>query len=293
MKLLFVALIPLIASKTLALNNGLALTPQMGWNSWNHFHCNINESVVKATADAIVAKGLDKFGYVYVNIDDCWAKSRDANGNIVPDPATFPDMAGLVEYVHSKGLKFGLYSDAGSETCAGRPGSLGHETEDANTYAKWKVDYLKYDNCHSDGTDVKVRYPVMRDALNATGRPIFFSMCEWGVENPGTWAMPVGNSWRTTGDIRDNFNRLVFLLQLSWSYNDVIKQKNNNVAVLFSMVANIDKTEPFWNCSGRGGWNDPDMLEIGNGGMSTAEYEAHFSLWCLMKVRSRLVHVQE
>ena len=215
MKLLFVALIPLIASKTLALNNGLALTPQMGWNSWNHFHCNINESVVKATADAIVAKGLDKFGYVYVNIDDCWAKSRDANGNIVPDPATFPDMAGLVEYVHSKGLKFGLYSDAGSETCAGRPGSLGHETEDANTYAKWKVDYLKYDNCHSDGTDVKVRYPVMRDALNATGRPIFFSMCEWGVENPGTWAMPVGNSWRTTGDIRDNFNRLVFLLQLS------------------------------------------------------------------------------
>ena len=209
MKLLFVALIPLIASKTLALNNGLALTPQMGWNSWNHFHCNINESVVKATADAIVAKGLDKFGYVYVNIDDCWAKSRDANGNVVPDPAKFPDMAGLAEYVHNKGLKFGVYSDAGTETCAGRPGSLGHETEDANMYAKWKVDYLKYDNCHSDGTDVKKRYPVMRDALNATGRPILFSMCEWGVEDPATWAMAVGNSWRTTGDIRDNFSRLV------------------------------------------------------------------------------------
>lgn len=196
----------------LALNNGLGLTPQMGWNSWNHYHCNVNEDVVKKTADAIVASGLDKYGYVYVNIDDCWAKSRAADGTIVPDPVSFPDMPGLIEYVHSKGLKFGLYSDAGNETCAGRPGSLDYELSDADTYARWKVDYLKYDNCHSENIDPKVRYPLMRDALNITGRPIFYSMCEWGVEDPGTWARPVGNSWRTTGDIRDSFLRLVVLV---------------------------------------------------------------------------------
>ena len=139
----------LVGKSVLALDNGLGLTPQMGWNSWNHYHCNINETVVKATADAIVANGLDKLGYVYVNIDDCWAKSRSSDGTIQPDPVAFPDMAALAQYVHDKGLKFGLYSDAGTETCAGRPASLGYEKNDADTYAQWKVDYLKYDNCHA------------------------------------------------------------------------------------------------------------------------------------------------
>ena len=190
-----------------SLNNGLGLTPQMGFNSWNHFHCDVNDQLIRGTADAIVSKGLDKHGYKYVNIDDCWASSRDKDGNIVPDPKDFPNMTALANYVHSKGLLFGVYSDAGTMTCAKRPGSLGHEVSDANTYSKWGVDYLKYDNCNSDGTKPEVRYPVMRDALNQTGRRIFFSMCEWGVDNPATWASKVGNSWRTTGDIQDNWNR--------------------------------------------------------------------------------------
>ena len=195
-----------VFGSSFGLDNGLGLTPQMGWNSWNHYHCNINADIVKKTADAIVNTSLSKW-YTYVNIDDCWARSRAADGTIQPDPQAFPDMKGLADYVHGKGLKFGLYSDAGTKTCAGRPGSLDYETKDANTYAEWGVDYLKYDNCNNGGSKPEVRYPVMRDALNKTGRPIFYSMCEWGVDNPATWASKVGNSWRTTGDIGDNWNR--------------------------------------------------------------------------------------
>ena len=195
---------------TFGLNNGLARTPQMGWNSWNHFHCNISDKLVRETADAFIAKGLDKHGYKYVNIDNCWAGERDKDGNIVSNHTTFPDMVALTSYIHSKDLLFGLYSDAGNKTCGNRtPGSLGHEVSDANTYAKWGVDYLKYDNCDNQGIKPEVRYPVMRDALNQTGRRIFFSMCEWGVDNPATWAPKVGNSWRTTGDIRDNWERYI------------------------------------------------------------------------------------
>ena len=255
MKVLLLCIV-FCAVGTLALDNGLARTPQMGWNSWNHYHCGIKEDIVKKTADAFVANGLDKAGYQYVNIDDCWQKSRDSKNVIQPDPDSFSDFQGMIDYVHSKGLKFGLYSDAGYKTCAGRPGSLGFETVDANTYAKWKVDYLKYDNCNSDKTTPETRYPVMRDALNKTGHPIFFSMCEWGVDNPATWASKVGNSWRTTGDIGDN-----------WA----------------SMISRADQNDKWANYSGPGGWNDPDMLEVGNGGMTTDEYETHFSLWCLMK----------
>ena len=203
----------LIFGGALGLDNGLGLTPQMGWNSWNHFHCNVNEDLIKATATAIVEKGLDKHGYQYVNIDDCWAKSRSSDGIVQPDPA-FPDMKSLADFVHSKGLKFGIYSDAGYKTCAGRPGSLGYETQDANTYAQWGVDYLKYDNCNSDKTKPEERYPVMRDALNKTGRPIFYSMCEGGQDNPATWAPKVGNSWRTTRDIKDNWDRYIISLNL-------------------------------------------------------------------------------
>ena len=196
-----------IAGTSYGLNNGLGQTPQMGWNSWNHFGCKVSDSLIRQTADAFITKRLDTHGYKFVNIDDCWAKSRDGSKNIVSDPATFPDMAALAKYVHSKNLSFGLYSDSGSRTCAGRPGSLGYETNDANSYASWGVDYLKFDNCNSDGSKPEVRYPVMRDALNKTGIYIFFSMCEWGVDDPATWAPKVGNSWRTTLDIKDNWER--------------------------------------------------------------------------------------
>ena len=246
----------ILPTAVLSYNNGEGRTPQMGWNSWNHYHCNVNESVLKATADAFIANDLPKFGYVFVNVDDCWAASRDSSGNIQPDTKTFPDFQGMIDYVHSKGLRFGLYSDAGTKTCAGRPGSLHYEKQDAQTYAKWKVDYLKYDNCNSDGTAPEKRYPVMRDALNETGRHIFYSLCEWGKDDPATWAPAVGNSWRTTGDIQDNWD---------------------------SMITRADLNNKWWNYSAPYGWNDPDMLEVGNGGMSTTEYETHFSLWCLMK----------
>jgi len=241
----------------LALNNGLAITPQMGWNSWNHFGCFVNENVIRQTIDAIVRTGLATAGYNYVNVDDCWASSRLANKTIVADPTSFPSgMKALADYAHSKGVKFGLYSDAGYETCAGRPGSLGYEKIDASTYASWNVDYLKYDNCNPDVSKPEERYPVMRDALNATGKKILFSMCEWGVDNPASWATTVGNSWRTTGDISDNWN---------------------------SMTSIIDQNEGLWTVAAPGGWNDPDMLEVGNGGMTDVEYTSHFSLWALMK----------
>jgi len=240
-----------------ALDNGLALTPQMGWNSWNHFHCGINQTIIQETADAILLSGLLEAGYQFVNMDDCWAYDRNTAGVIQPDPSDFPDgIASLAAYVHSRGLKFGLYSDAGNLTCAGRPGSLSHEKIDASTYAAWGVDYLKYDNCYNDNIAPEVRYPIMRNALNATGKSIFFSMCEWGVDNPATWAPLVGNSWRTTGDISDTF---------------------------FSMLNNLDTNNEWAAYSGPGGWNDPDMLEVGNGGMTYNEYVSHFSLWSLIK----------
>ena len=250
------ALLLLLPAGISCLNNGLGRTPQMGWNSWNHYACGISDAIVRQTADAIVSTGLGQAGYNYVNIDDCWAESRDGQGNVVPQNSTFPDFKGMIDYVHGKGLKFGLYSDAGLKTCAGRPGSLGYETNDANRYAEWKVDYLKYDNCNNNGTSPKLRYPVMRDALNATGRQIFYSMCEWGVEDPATWAADVGNSWRTTGDINDHWD---------------------------TMINRADLNDKWAKYAGPGGWNDPDMLEVGNGQMTTIEYETHFSLWCLMK----------
>ena len=246
-----------LAAYTLCLDNGLGKTPQMGWNSWNKFGCNINENLIRDTIDSLVDSGLAKAGYNYINLDDCWQSSRDSNGRIVPDPNTFPNgIKPLADYAHSKGLLFGLYSDAGYFTCAGRPGSLGYEEIDAQTYAEWGVDYLKYDNCNTDGTKPEVRYPVMRDALLKQSRPIFYSMCEWGVDDPATWAKDVGNSWRTTGDIMNNWN---------------------------SMINIIDENDKWYQYAGPGGWNDPDMLEVGNGGMTFEEEKIHFGLWCLSK----------
>lgn len=243
----------------LAVQNGLGLTPQMGWNSWNHFGCNINETVIRGAADALVSTGLRDLGYIYVNIDDCWAvhDSRGPTGQLVPDPAKFPSgIDGLAAYVHSLNMKLGIYSDAGTNTCQGQPGSLDHEEIDAMTFASWGVDYLKYDNCNNQNLPAPERYVAMRDALMSVDRPIFFSLCNWGTDDTTSWAPSVGNSWRTTGDIRDE-----------WS-----SMKNN---------FRLNAAHP--EIAGPGGWNDPDMLEIGNGGMSNTEYQTHFTLWALAK----------
>ncbi|XP_042440111.1 alpha-galactosidase-like [Zingiber officinale] len=242
-----------------ALGNGLGRTPPMGWNSWNHFQCNINENLIRETADALVSTGLAGLGYNYVNIDDCWGEpNRDYQGNLVSKRSTFPSgIKNLADYVHARGLKLGIYSDAGAQTCSRTmPGSLGYEDHDAKTFANWGVDYLKYDNCNSPGTSPRGRYAKMSNALQNSGRNIFFSLCEWGVDDPATWASSIGNSWRTTGDIFD-----------SWG----------------SMSSRADENDRWASYARPGGWNDPDMLEVGNGGMTTEEYRSHFSIWALVK----------
>jgi alpha-galactosidase len=250
------------APRVQALDNGLALTPPMGFNDWNAFGCNVSEQLIKQTADFFVSSGMKAAGYDYVNIDDCWmTHQRDPDtGRLVPDPVKFPDgIKGTADYVHSLGLKLGIYEDAGTATCAGYPGSLGHEQIDAQTFADWGVDYLKYDNCNNAGSTTTEqyvqRYSAMRDALAATGRPIVYSICEWGVNHPWTWAGDVGNLWRTTGDISDNWNSL----------KSIIRQN-----------------APLDQAAHPGAWNDPDMLEVGNGGMSDTEYKTHFALWAEM-----------
>jgi alpha-galactosidase len=246
--------------------NGLALTPPMGWNSWNKFACNITEQTVRATADAMVSSGMRDAGYQYVVIDDCWHGPRDANGFITADPQKFPSgIKALADYVHSKGLKFGIYSDAGRLTCGGRPGSQGHEYQDALTYARWGVDYLKYDWCSTGDRNAQEGYAVMADALRQTGRPIVFSMCEWGTAKPWLWAQNIGNLWRTTGDISDDFGT---------------KKKAHDWE--HPMLQLLEWNEPLWPFAGPGHWNDPDMLEVGNGGMTPVEYRSHFSLWAMM-----------
>ncbi|HSL20244.1 MAG TPA: alpha-galactosidase [Vicinamibacterales bacterium] len=242
----------------------LARTPPMGWNSWNRFQCDVSETLIRETADAIVSTGMKEAGYEFVVIDDCWQISRDAAGNIVADSRRFPSgMKALADYVHSKGLKFGLYSDAGSKTCQGRPGSNGYETEDARQYAAWGVDYLKYDWCSTDGVDPKVAYTTMRDALRATGRPILFSMCEWGRSQPSTWARGVAHLWRTTGDILPCWD-----CTEAWGGHGWVR--------ILDMQVGLEKY------AGPGGWNDPDMLQVGNPGLTAAENRAHFSFWALL-----------
>jgi alpha-galactosidase len=246
--------------------NGLALTPPMGWNSWNKFACDINEDTVRKTADAMVSSGMRDAGYQYVVIDDCWHGKRDANGFIQADPEKFPSgIKALADYIHSKGLKFGIYSDAGRMTCGKRPGSQGHEYQDAIQYARWGVDYLKYDWCFTGDRNAKEAYALMADALRSTGREIVLSICEWGTAKPWEWAKNIGNLWRTTGDIWDSFEKKD--PARDWAY---------------PVMAIVDMNEPLWQHAGPGHWNDPDMLEVGNGGMTTAEYRSHFSLWAMM-----------
>ncbi len=247
-----------------ALNNGQALTPPMGWNSWNKFGCDVNEKVIREMADAMVSSGMRDAGYQYIVIDDCWQIDRDSRGNIIVDGKAFPSgIRALADYVHSRGLKFGIYSDAGTKTCAGRPGSWGYEFQDARQYAEWGVDYLKYDWCNNGGQNSQAAYSRMRDALLAAGRPIVFSICEWGSTKPWLWAGEIGNLWRTTADIQDMWTG-----KKDWG--------GLGVSEIIELQAGLG------SYSGPGHWNDPDMLEVGNGGMTDAEYRTHFSFWCLL-----------
>ena len=245
---------------------GLAQTPPMGWNSWNKFACDINEKLIKEIADAIVESGLRDAGYVYVNLDDCWHGERDSLGFIQPDQEKFPSgIKALADYIHSKGLKIGIYSDAGRKTCGERPGSFGHEYQDAIRYAEWGIDYLKYDWCFSDNINPVGAYTLMSEALQSTGRPVLFSMCEWGHSKPWEWAKDVAHSWRTTGDIYNCF--------------DCIDQHPGWQA--YGVLQILDMQDCLRKYAGPGHWNDPDMLEVGNG-QSVNQDRAHFSMWCML-----------
>ncbi len=245
---------------------GLADTPPMGWNSWNKFACDINEEIIRGIADAMVETGLRDAGYIYLNLDDCWHGERDSLGFIQADPVKFPSgIRALADYVHSKGLKLGIYSDAGRKTCGGRPGSFGHEYQDALQYAKWGIDYLKYDWCESEDINPVGAYNLMRDALRAAGRPVYFSMCEWGHSKPWEWASETGHSWRTTGDIYNCF--------------DCVDEHPGWKA--FGVLQILDMQNGLRKYTGPGHWNDPDMLEVGNG-QTVSEDRAHFSMWCML-----------
>jgi alpha-galactosidase len=248
-----------LAFPALAQESMLAATPQMGWNSWNHFACKVSDAVVRAAADAIASNGMKAAGYVYINIDDCWQGERDAHGMIQPN-SKFPDMKALGDYIHGKGLKFGIYSSPGPKTCAGYAGSYQHEADDAKQYAAWGVDYLKYDWCSAEKVykpeEMPAAYKKMHDALAATGRPIFYSLCQYGLQRVWEWGASVGaNSWRTTGDISDHYDRMYVIAHTE----DGIEQY-----------------------AGPGHWNDPDMLEVGNGHMRHDEYVTHMSMWCML-----------
>jgi alpha-galactosidase len=257
--LLLVAGSAFLASALFGQEAGLAQTPPMGWNSWNHFGCRVTAADVRAAADAIASNGMKAAGYTYVNIDDCWQGQRDADGTIRPNEK-FPDMNALADYVHSKGLKIGIYTSPGPQTCARYEGSYGHEAQDAQQYAAWGFDYLKYDWCSArrvyKPSEMQEVYRKMHDALQRAGRPIVFSLCQYGYDRVWRWGASVGGQlWRTTEDITDNYDRM-----------SVIGFDQNGL-------------EKF---AGPGHWNDPDMLEVGNGKMNQDEYLTHMSLWCLL-----------
>jgi alpha-galactosidase len=246
----------------------LAPTPPMGWNSWNTFQTNINEELVKGIADVMVASGMKDAGYTYIVLDDGWmTMERDAKtGDLIPDPKKFPNgLKPVIEYVHSKGLKFGLYNCAGTKTCAGYPGTRGYEYQDARFYASLNIDYLKFDWCNTEGINAKEAYTTMSKALKTAGRPIVFSLCEWGNNKPWFWAEPVGQLWRTTGDITAQF--------------DGIKDYGNWHAN--GVMTIVDMQDTLRKYAGPNHWNDPDMLEVGNG-LTAAENRSHFSLWAML-----------
>ena len=262
---LLLCLLILAAIPAAALDNGLGKTPPMGWNSWNKFACDVSEKLIRETADAMVASGMKDAGYKYVVIDDCWQVKRAADGTIVADAERFPSgIKALGEYVHSKGLLFGIYSDAGSKTCQGRPGSRGYEYQDARTYASWGVDYLKYDWCSAERQDTIESYTLMSNALKMSGRPILFSLCEWGSTKPWLWAKDVGNIWRSTGDISN-----------CWD----CKGKPDDFLGVVQIIDLLNGTESY---AGPGHFNDPDMLEVGNGKLTPDEDRAHLALWAIL-----------
>ena len=244
----------------------LLQTPPMGWNSWNTFACDINEEVIREAADYMVSSGMKAAGYEYINIDDCWHGERDAQGFIHEDKEKFPSgMKALADYVHSKGLKLGIYSDAGTETCGGKPGSRGYEYQDALMYAKWGVDYLKYDWCNTENINSKGAYTTINKALYKAGRPIVLSICEWGDSKPWEWAQDIGYLWRTTGDI----------------YNCWDCVENHGDWSSWGVMQILDMQEGLRKYAGPGHWNDPDMMEVGNG-MRTSEDRAHFTMWAML-----------
>lgn len=247
---------------------GLAMTPPMGWNSWNTFATNIDEKLVKETADIMVSSGMAAAGYNYIVLDDGWmTKERDANGDLVPDPVKFPNgMKAVIDYVHNKGLKFGLYNCAGTQTCAGYPGTRGYEYQDARFYAKLGIDFLKYDWCNTKGITAPEAYTTMSNALKTAGRPIVFSLCEWGDNQPWEWGKPVGNLWRISGDIYPCFD-CEFKHPENWSSWGFMK--------IVEMRKDIRKY------SGPDHWNDFDMMEVGNE-MNDTEDKSHFAMWCMM-----------
>lgn len=245
----------------------LALTPPMGWNSWNTFQTNISEKLVMEIADSMVSSGMKAAGFTYIVLDDGWmAMERNANGDLVPDPIKFPNgIKAVADYVHAKGLKFGLYNCAGTKTCAGYPGTRGYEYQDARFYAAVGADYLKFDWCSADGINAKEAYNTMSKALKLAGRPIIFSLCEWGQNNPWEWATQTGHLWRTTGDIFSCFDCV----------------KNNGSWNAWGVVQIMDKQKGLRKFAGPGHWNDPDMLEVGNG-LTDAENRSHFSIWSML-----------
>ncbi|REE82091.1 alpha-galactosidase [Lutibacter oceani] len=268
MKKLVVVFLVLVSINTFSQKfEGLAETPPLGWNSWNTFATDINEELVKGIADKFIELGLKDAGYEYIVLDDGWmAKERDANGNLIADPVKFPNgMKALADYIHSKGLKFGIYNCAGSKTCGGYPGSRGFEYQDARLYASWDVDYLKYDWCNTEKLNAEGAYMTMRDALKKAGRPIVFSICEWGDNEPWKWAKDVGHAWRVTGDIINCWDCEIG--HGSWSSRGVWKI--------------INLREDIRKFAGPGHWNDYDMMEVGNG-MTDAEDRSHFAMWSML-----------
>lgn len=246
---------------------GLAMTPPMGWNSWNTFETHIDEKLIRETADLMVSTGLRDAGYEYIVLDDGWmTRERDSEGNLVPDPEKFPSgMKNLIDYVHSKGLKFGLYNCAGTQTCAGYPGTRGYEYQDARFYASLNIDYLKYDWCNTEGITAKEAYSTMSNALKKAGKPIVFSLCEWGDNKPWEWAKPIGNLWRISGDISPCFDC----------------EDNHGTWSSWGFMRIIEMRKDIRKYSGPDHWNDFDMMEVGNG-MTPAEDRAHFAMWAMM-----------